>query len=284
VKNNTRPHFCFTPNNKGGKIRLRGKSMNGYIEVYDNLAYLIGSLGQIPGTRYSNCEKGVALYDSGVADAYENYALLAPARPVCEIEEAIGCGLKFFARGGNAHIWPIFSGVADEACKFLEARGLVRDDDFHAMIAETFDVDSYETGPDIVETIRGDDRAGEWADCAWCGFDSDGGPPEPFISNAQGMARMGAFTLLHVGLKAVGMLCVSDGICGIYYVATRPEFRGQGLAKAMVEGLKARARGMGFEHVVLLATPSGRNLYLKHGFKDVGAVKIFRMERRLEVL
>jgi ribosomal protein S18 acetylase RimI-like enzyme len=255
--------------------------MSGYDEVYENLASLLGTFGNMQGTRYNGCDPCVTLYDSGVADAYENYALLAPARPV---EEAIGRGLKFFARSSRGHIWPIFPGVAGETCKILEGCGLARDADFHAMIAETSNVYRNGVDPDIVETISGDDEAGEWADNVWRGFDSDEEPPEPFVSNARGMTHMDAFTLVHVGLKATGMLFTSDITCGIYYVATRPEFRGLGFAGAIIERLKAHARCMGFERVVLLATSSGKNLYPKHGFADVGAVKIYRMNNNSEVL
>jgi len=250
--------------------------MNGYREVYDNLTFLLGTFGKLEGTRYSGGEAGIALYDSGVPDAYENYALLEPARDVSE--EMISRGLKFFARSGNAHIWPIFPGVADEACKILEDGGLARDGDFHAMIAEVSKADCNYADMNFVETIRGNDEAAKWAECAWRGFGSDGRPPETFISNARGMARMDAFTLVHAGLRATGMLYASGGTCGIYYVATSPEFRGQGLAGAVVGELKARAHRLGFRRVVLLSTPSGLRFYLKGGFEDVGEVKIYRMD------
>jgi len=250
--------------------------MNEYREVYDNLAFLLGTFGDMAGTRYSGGEGGVAFYDSGVPDAYENYALLEPARPVSE--ETVSRGLEFFARSGNAHIWPIFPGAADEARKILEDRGLARNEDFHAMIAETSKIDRNDADMNLAEAVRGDDEAGKWAGCVWRGFGSDGRPPESFVSNARSMARMDAFTLVHVGLKATGMLYASGETCGIYYVATSREFRGRGLAGAVIEGLKARARRLGFGRVVLLSTPSGLGLYLKHGFKDVGTVKIYRMD------
>ena len=248
--------------------------MNRYDEVYDNLASLLGTLGKIAGTRYSGCEQAVALYDSGVPDAYENYALLESTGLVAE--KTIGHGLKFFEQSRNAHIWPIFPGV-EEACNILEDHGLVRDEDFHAMIAETSGINRDDVDFNLVKTIRGDEEAGRWADIAWRSFDSCEGPPEQFVSNARGMARLDACTLVRVGWKGTGMLYSSDITCGIYYVATNREFRRQGFAGAIVEGLKARARRMGFDRVVLLSTPSGLKLYMKHGFADVGAVKIFRM-------
>ncbi|MCL2684152.1 MAG: GNAT family N-acetyltransferase [Synergistaceae bacterium] len=265
----------------GGIILLRGKTMNRYRGFYDNLASFIGALGGIPGTRYSVREPGVALYDSGVPDAYENYALLAPDAANGPVD-TIRRGLAFFAMSGNAHIWPVFPGVADGLCGILEDCGLARDGDFHAMIAETSRVYFNYPGSDIVETVHGDDEVRQWADCAWRGFDSEGEPPEPFVSNARCMARKDDFTLVHVGSKAVGMLYAGGAGCGIYYVATRPEYRGQGLARVIIEGLKTRARTGGFGRVVLLATSNGRKSYLKQGFEDVGKVRIYRMDGNLE--
>ena len=256
--------------------------MNGYCEVYENLASLLRTSGKFAGTRYCGERTGVALYDSGVADAYENYALLDPARPVNE--ETISGGLKFFARNESAHIWPIFPGAAGEAREILEACGLARDEDFHAMIAETSKTDCNDAEASLARVVRGNDEIGKWAECAWRGFDSDGSLPESFVANARSMACMEVFTLVHVGLKATGMLYTSGGTCGVYYVATRREFRGQGFAGAIVEGLKARARRSGFERVVLLATPSGARLYRKHGFEDVGTVEIYRKNRNREAL
>jgi ribosomal protein S18 acetylase RimI-like enzyme len=62
---------------------------------------------------------------------------------------------------------------------------------------------------------------------------------------------------------------------GIYYISTRPEFRGRGLGGAVVEYLKRAARERGFRYVTLLATPSGRPLYERHGFTALGTVGVF---------
>ena len=260
--------------------------MDGYSEVYDNFVFLMITLGKLSGTRYAGCRPGVALYDSGVPDAYENYALLEPGpfsggaadainRSMCE---TIRHGLEFFAGNKRAHIWPIFPGVTDEAREILEDNGLVRDEDFHAMLAETSETDPDDADLNLVATISGDNEACKWAGCAWRGFDLDGEPPAPFVSNVKGMSRMDAFTLVHIEMKATGMLYSSGINCGAYYVATGREFRGQGLAGTIVEGLKSRARRLGFRRVVLLATPSGLRLYRKHGFEEAGTVEIYRMD------
>ena len=247
--------------------------MNGGRMVYENLKSLLGIMGNFPGARYG-AMPGVTLCDSGVGDAYENYALLGDGDSA---KQPIELGLEFFRRNGRPHIWPLFPWIPDEAGEILESAGLVRDEDFQAMTAETQDSASDCANRDITGSIRGDGEASEWAACAWSGFDSDGGPPEPFISNARNMARLGAFSLVSTSGKATGMLFAPGETCGIYYVATHPKHRGRGLAGAIAEDLKSRALRLGFKRAALLATPSGRRLYLQHGFSDCGTVKIYRI-------
>jgi ribosomal protein S18 acetylase RimI-like enzyme len=239
--------------------------------VRENLKSLLGALGKFPGARYALAEAGIVLYDGGVPDAYENYALLEPGYAAGAIES----GLEFFR--GRSNIWPIFSEASGEAIRALEGNGLVRDDDFQAMTAELRDGGPAAANGKIAEMVRGSE-ARMWADCAWRGFDAKEGAPEAFVSLSLEMARLECFSLMHIGEKSVGMLFASGGTCGIYYVATLPEARGRGMAGAMVEALKLRARELGFGHAALLATPQGCGLYLKHGFKGCGAVKIYRSD------
>jgi GNAT superfamily N-acetyltransferase len=49
-------------------------------------------------------------------------------------------------------------------------------------------------------------------------------------------------------------------------VYTRPEYRRQGIARALMENLMARAREMGMSRLMLWASEMGRPLYLDLGF------------------
>ena len=254
--------------------------------AYENLKRMIQSMGGFPVARYLDEYPGLALYDGGVDDAYENYALcdhghIARAEKFPEeFEKSVKFGLDFFSRAGRPHIWPLFPGIPDGAGDILESLGAERGEDFHAM---SVDIEGTGRSPDsgdfkIDGPLRGDREAREWAESAWRGFGSDERAPESFTSFARGMAERREFALFHIAGRATGMLFAGGGTCGIYYISTLPEFRGHGLGGAMTENLKTRAAGLGFGKATLLATPSGLPLYLKHGFKDLGTVKIYRSE------
>jgi ribosomal protein S18 acetylase RimI-like enzyme len=243
-------------------------------------------MGGFSPARYLDEYPGLALYDGGVDDAYENYALCAPGHVsrAEKFSEAFGesakFGLDFFSLTGRPHIWPLFPGVPDEAGSVLERLGAVRDEDFHAMSADIGGTGRSQNCADfkIDGPLSTDREAHAWAESAWCGFGSDECAPEPFMAFARNMAERREFSLFHIAGRVTGMLFADGKTCGIYYISTLPEFRGHGLGGAMVENLKARAARLGFDKVTLLATPSGFPLYLKHGFTNLGTVRIYSSE------
>lgn len=59
------------------------------------------------------------------------------------------------------------------------------------------------------------------------------------------------------------------GIRGyILNMYTAPESRGQGLAKQLVERILAEAQERNVHHLFLIASPMGKPLYKKIGFKE----------------
>lgn len=67
-----------------------------------------------------------------------------------------------------------------------------------------------------------------------------------------------AYTVLH------------DGDCGIYAVGTLPQWRGQGLARALVEHVLADAERRGARTATLQSTRMGQHLYESLGFEPAG--------------
>lgn len=75
---------------------------------------------------------------------------------------------------------------------------------------------------------------------------------------------------------ATAATTVSDGVIGIYNVATLPEARGRGYAEAVTRHAAAAAqRESGLNRLILQATPQGESLYRRLGFRDVSRIVVF---------
>jgi GNAT superfamily N-acetyltransferase len=79
-------------------------------------------------------------------------------------------------------------------------------------------------------------------------------------------------------VAATGLLCACYGTAGIYYVSTRPEYRKRGLGRRVMKALIERASELDCARSSLLATGSGRSLYLKCGFRETSRVTIMRLD------
>jgi GNAT superfamily N-acetyltransferase len=148
----------------------------------------------------------------------------------------------------------------------LDARpaAMVRElDDFEP--ASEMELDLIE--PDMSEAARVNDAA--------YGFDGDFErafgrlPPEPAWLYLARVDRVPACTVLTYE---------EAGECGVYLVATLPEARGRGAATALMSHALAEARRRGCTTTSLQATQRGRPLYLRMGYRDIGAVHMW--ERR----
>lgn len=78
-------------------------------------------------------------------------------------------------------------------------------------------------------------------------------------------------------IAKAGMLFASNS-AGIYAVVTRPEARGQGLARALTLTALHEARSSGFSLAVLHATPMAVNLYRSIGFEPIADFRLFASE------
>lgn len=72
--------------------------------------------------------------------------------------------------------------------------------------------------------------------------------------------------------------CDEEEDCGIYFVATLPEARGQGLSTALMRQAVWDARERGIRTTTLQATKAGRPVYERLGYRDFGALQMW--ERR----
>lgn len=71
--------------------------------------------------------------------------------------------------------------------------------------------------------------------------------------------------------KPVSTICTipSDGVLGVYWVATTPEARRKGIAAATMTAVLEQARNAGQTHATLQSTAIGYNFYKHLGFQDL---------------
>jgi GNAT superfamily N-acetyltransferase len=74
---------------------------------------------------------------------------------------------------------------------------------------------------------------------------------------------------------ATATLVASHGIAGIVYVGTVPESRGRGFARAVVWSAITDGRAQGLRASALWATPMGRPMYERMGFRPVTEYRIW---------
>jgi ribosomal protein S18 acetylase RimI-like enzyme len=73
---------------------------------------------------------------------------------------------------------------------------------------------------------------------------------------------------------AAAALLLDGGVAGIYFVGTRPRFRGRGLGAAITAHLLGLAAEAGAGLAVLGASPMGRPVYERLGFETVAEIRV----------
>ncbi len=91
-------------------------------------------------------------------------------------------------------------------------------------------------------------------------------PYTPYIAELNGVA------------VAAATMVPSNGIAGIYSVATLPPYRGRGIATAMMDKIVADATAMGLHAAVLACFPMMVRHYQRSGFRVVGTPIGYLME------
>ena len=105
------------------------------------------------------------------------------------------------------------------------------------------------------------------------GYAIDPGPIRELIGNDQASVFLAA-----VDGEAAGtaILYRTDHITGIHQVGVRPLFRGNGLARRMMEATIDHAFRCGAQHITLQASPAGKPLYDQLGFRDQFQIRNYK--------
>ncbi|HEX5167862.1 MAG TPA: GNAT family N-acetyltransferase [Cyclobacteriaceae bacterium] len=70
-------------------------------------------------------------------------------------------------------------------------------------------------------------------------------------------------------VAVIEMFPSDEATVGLYGLATRREFRGKGIGSAMMTYALNKAMTLGYENVILQASPDAIGIYKRYGFKVV---------------
>ena len=157
-----------------------------------------------------------------------------------------------------------------ETAGFLERHGHALDADPEAMV---LDLDSVERPPEPPAFDREADPGaiGALNDAAY-------GTPGSF---ARALARLSPREGLYTYIAGPGSCLLTmdhEDDCSVWFVATEPAARGQGLASALMAHALADARERGRTTSTLQATDLGRPVYERMGYRSLGEIQMW--ERR----
>ena len=76
-------------------------------------------------------------------------------------------------------------------------------------------------------------------------------------------------------IRATTELLLTDGVAGIYLVATQPAYRRRGMATALVSAALIRAREEGMPVATLQASGDGEPVYRRMGFEPISAIHAY---------
>lgn len=177
-------------------------------------------------------------------------------------------------------IYPL--GVGEALSRSVTAAGFVSEGAMPAMAVdiERMPATALPPGYDCVRIGAGEDGRA-WSETLAVGYGLPPGLARIFSPEALGAdmaddAQVQFYAILRDGRTvATSMLCLADGLAGIYCVATLSEERGKGLgAHATAEPLRMAQR-LGYRVGVLQSSAAGHSVYRGLGFADVAALPMF---------
>lgn len=225
---------------------------------------------------------GVLRFDTPIASL--PYNGVVRTRCGADVEDRIDAILAHYDTRGVPFFWVVHpTSAPDDLDARLAARGLTLAEIATGMIARPDAIAPLEEPPDGVEirpvTPDDEDLVLEFVAARWS-VPSDAIPHLRDIFRTTRIGHrdggMRGWIALHRGrLIGKGFTHRSGRVIGLYGVATKPEARGRGVARALCLRALHESASPETEHCVLHASAMAASLYRKMGFEEAAAFRIF---------
>lgn len=238
----------------------------------ENFNSALRMLGGSPGGGALHFRSGAGAFCTGLPFAGENYALFDPFSS----HEEISGVLDFYAVRKLPFVALQLPKLKEELALELERRKIFHRATYLAMLI--VNLPSKRGRDPLVRKVSVGTEAEKWAEAAWTGFEGELPVPQAYLEFSEylsGCPENSLFFLEREGVPLCSALLHStERSCGLYYFATRPEARRQGLASRLMDSLREYATCCS-EKMVLLATEMGAKMYEKYGFRELLEVPVF---------
>ncbi len=238
----------------------------------DNFNSSLRMLGRNPGGGTLELRTGAGAFSTGMPFAGENYALFDPsssAEELCRV-------LDFYEHRNLPFIAMQLPELHGKLALELERRSIFPRATYLAMSIVNLPA-RVDRDPQVTK-VSSDSEAEKWAEAAWTGFEGELPVSPAYVQFSKYLCSCpenSLFFLERDGIPICSALLHSTGkSCGLYYFATRPEARRQGLAARLMDSLRDHASCY-YDEMILLATEMGAKMYKKYGFRELFEVPVF---------
>jgi GNAT superfamily N-acetyltransferase len=242
--------------------------------MWDGLAHLQRLLGRhAPGARLIERDGYVASVIGAVPRASLPNAVVSldPARVLGDFDQL----RRSYAAAGVSKWGVWIDGEEQEATAELAARGLVLDSAPVAMGAALDEVEPGGAGDQPPQPAEGS-AVGRVNDLAY-GY-GENGPITTVLSGLPAAAAHATRLDLNGSAASVMLACDRGEDTAVWFVATVPEARNNGLASRLIRHALARAKERGQTSTTLQASQKGQGVYARLGYRNLGRLELW--ERR----
>lgn len=207
-----------------------------------------------------------------------NFAVLRDAGDLSAVKEAIE---PLMSCGFPVALLLLENSSDDSTQQLLSESGFQLAETMPAMAIDLQNVAHTELVDGYAYTRIGEEQGEAWAAALAVGYDLPLGAARLFSPACLGADMSADAPIQFFAAKkdeeivATAMICMIDGVAGIYCISTLPDERGKGLgAHVTAEPLRA-ACSLGYSVAVLQSSTAGHSVYLRLGFQNFGEIPVY---------